>query len=75
MVDVHPDPRLSDDQRLDPAGSRRIEMRVEAVVAETQRNASCGKQMIVFDPSPSCAGTMVKAGAGRCAAGTGTDTQ
>ena len=38
MVDIHPDPRMSDDQRLDPLASRRIKMGVEAVFAETQRN-------------------------------------
>ena len=38
MVDIHPDPRLADDERVDPTVSRRIEMRVEAVFAETQRN-------------------------------------
>jgi hypothetical protein len=38
VVDIHRDARLSDDQRLDPAASRGIEMGVEAVVAETQRN-------------------------------------
>ena len=30
--------------------------------------ASGGEQTIVFDPRSSCAGTMVKAGAARCAA-------
>ena len=38
MVDVHPDPRLADDERVDATVSRRIKMRVEAVFAETQRN-------------------------------------
>jgi hypothetical protein len=38
MVDIHSDARLSDDQRLDAATSRRIEMGVEAVFAETQRD-------------------------------------
>ena len=33
-----PDARLADDERVDPTGSRRIEMRVEAVFAEAQRN-------------------------------------
>ena len=36
MVDVHPDPRLADDERVDATVSRK--MRVEAVFAETQRN-------------------------------------
>ena len=39
MVDIHSDSRLADDERFDPTVSRRIEMRVEAVFAETQRNA------------------------------------
>ena len=38
MVDIPPDPRLADDQRVDPTASRRIEMWVEAVFAETKRN-------------------------------------
>ena len=38
MVDVHPNPRLADDERGDPTVSRRIKMREEAVLAETQRN-------------------------------------
>jgi hypothetical protein len=38
MVDVHPDPRLANDERSNPAGSRRSEMREEAVFAKTQRN-------------------------------------
>ena len=38
MVDIHPDSRLADDERLNPTASRRIKMRVETVVAETQRN-------------------------------------
>jgi hypothetical protein len=38
VVDVHPDPRLADDERVDAAVSRRVKMRVEAVFAETQRN-------------------------------------
>src|SRR5271163_1915139 len=38
MVDVHPDPRLAGDERVDPTSSRRIEMRIKAVFAETERN-------------------------------------
>jgi hypothetical protein len=38
MVDLHSDSRLADYERFDPTASRRIEMRVEAVFAETQRN-------------------------------------
>jgi hypothetical protein len=38
MVDVHSDSRLANDERVDPAASRRIEMRVKTVFAEPQRN-------------------------------------
>ena len=38
IVDIHPDPRMADDERLDPLRSRRIEMRVKTVFAEAQRN-------------------------------------
>ena len=38
IVDIHPDSRLADDERIDPAGSRGMEMRIKAVLAEAQRN-------------------------------------
>src|ERR1700733_7746840 len=38
IVDVHPDSRMADDERVDPTGSRGIEMRIEAVLAEPQRD-------------------------------------
>ncbi len=38
MVNIHPDPWLAHDERVDPTVARRIEMGVEAVFAEAQRN-------------------------------------
>jgi hypothetical protein len=42
IVDIDLDHRLADDERVDPTVSRRIEMRIEAVFAETQRTTSGG---------------------------------
>ena len=38
MIDVHSNSRVADDERIDPAVSRRIEMRVKTVFAESERN-------------------------------------
>ena len=43
MVDVHPDPRLADDERVDATVSRRMKMRVEAIFAKTQRDGVRGR--------------------------------